>query len=589
MIESIHAEYEQRRAQFAEEFASSTARSRLLTQALLIVLCPLVYLAFARVPAWWILLPAITVVALIAAQLRARSAAHRATRLLSIYELAVARADGTRTQSGHTGEAFVESGHLYERDLNILGHDSIFGMLATTRTAVGQRALARLLLHGADAEKVHARQAAVRELAPLLDLRERVALLGRSAFDELPAETFDRWLSQPLGGLAVWMRWVLLGITTFAALLLVGVLSHRLDGSFLPRNIAALLALQVAFTLWLRPGVRPELEGAQRLAGQTAILRDGLQLLQQQNFESQLLRQLQQDAIGEEQALKSLERTLTLVEQRSKEWYYVPALLLAIGTHAAISLEAWKRQHGEAMRQWIAAWASFEAMLAFATYAAEHPENVYPTIVEGAASFTAEGLAHPLLPASKAVANNVQLNSETRFLLISGSNMAGKSTLLRAIGCNVVLALAGAPVCARSATMTALQVGASLALVDSLAEGKSKFLAEVERLRDLVALAREGQALFLIDEIFSGTNSADRRAAAEAVLRGLIREGAIGALSTHDLALTELAEMPELSGRNVHMASPDESDPLGFDYLLKPGVNRTTNALAIVKMLGLAD
>jgi DNA mismatch repair ATPase MutS len=192
-----------------------------------------------------------------------------------------------------------------------------------------------------------------------------------------------------------------------------------------------------------------------------------------------------------------------------------------------------------------------------------------------------------LLAATIAIKNDVFLDAATRFLLISGSNMAGKSTLLRAVGCNTVLALAGAPVCARAAKMSALRVGASLALVDSLAEGKSKFLAEVERLRDIVALAGSGECLFLIDEIFSGTNSADRRAAAEAVLRALIRAGAIGALSTHDLALAELAEVPELGGVNVHMASPVENDPLAFDYLLKPGVNRTTNALAIVRMLGL--
>jgi DNA mismatch repair ATPase MutS len=138
--------------------------------------------------------------------------------------------------------------------------------------------------------------------------------------------------------------------------------------------------------------------------------------------------------------------------------------------------------------------------------------------------------------------------------------------------------------------MSALRVGASLALTDSLAEGKSKFLAEVERLRDLLHGARAwpGETLFLIDEIFSGTNSADRRAAAEAVVRGLVVAGAIGALSTHDLALAELADTDELGGRNVHMASPDESDPLGFDYKLKAGVNRTTNALAIVRLLGLS-
>jgi hypothetical protein len=596
MSESIQAEYERRRAAFEGEFDRSSARGNTLTLMLLGALVVLVYLgyqAFAHSePAWSMTVPVGVMLGLTPALMRARHQAQRAARLLSVYETGLARVDGSRTQSGHTGEAFGESGHLYERDLDILGPDSVFGMLATTRTMVGQRALAGLLLHGADVETVRARQAAVRELAPMLDLRERVALLGRSAFDEVPAESFEQWLDQPRGGLEPWMRWVLIAMTVVWVGLVVATLMHRMDASLLPRNLAAVLAVEGAFALWLKPRVMAELEASQRLAGQTAILRAGLRVLREQKFSSELLLRLQQDAVGEERALKSLAGGLMLVEQRAKEWFYAPALLLAVGSHAAISLEAWKREHGAAMRRWVAAWAEFEAVLAVATYAVEHHENVYPEIVESsAARFNAEGLAHPLLPASVAVRNDVRLDAEMRFLLISGSNMAGKSTLLRAIGCNVVLTLAGVPVCARVVTMSALRVGASLALVDSLAEGKSKFLAEVERLRDLVALAKAhpGNMLFLIDEIFSGTNSADRRAAAEAVLWGLMREGAIGALSTHDLALADLAEVESLHGLNMHMASPDESDPLGFDYLLKPGVNRTTNALAIVKMLGLTE
>jgi len=625
MGESIRGEYERRRAAFAAEFDKMSARSSSLTLMLLGAAGLFVYLAWQGFThldhAWWAVVPLVAAVGLVPVQLRARAAAQRAMRLLDVYERGLGRVDGSKPQSGHTGEAFHEDGHLYERDLNILGADSIFGMLATTRTAVGQRALAGLLLHpevvvtsprglkpgsvaggNVQAEartlqsEVHARQAAVKELAPMLDLRERVALLGRSAFEELPAESFDRWLDTARGGLAVWMRWVFLALTLAWVALIVAALLHRADFETLPRNVGALLALQGAFALWLRPRVMAEIEGAQRLAGQTNILRDGLKLVQEQKFSADLLLRLQKDAEGEERALKSLAGSLMLVEQRAKEWYYAPALLLAVGSHAAISLEAWKREHGEAMRKWVRTWAEFEALLALGTYAAEHEKNVYPEMVEGEATFVAEGLAHPLLAASVAVRNDVRLDAQTRFLLISGSNMAGKSTLLRAVGCNAVLGLVGAPIGAQSARMSALRVGASLALVDSLAEGKSKFLAEVERLRDIVALAEgpgsraqdpEDGCLFLIDEIFSGTNSADRRAAAEAVLRALIRSGAIGALSTHDLALAELAEVPELGGLNVHMASPVEDDPLAFDYLLKPGVNRTTNALAIVRMLGL--
>ncbi len=593
---SILPEYERRRAAALGEYGRYGARHRALTQGVIGAVALLVWLSFQAwfhpENAWLLLLPLAALAALVPLQLRARARAFRAARLLQLYETGIARVDGSHPQSGHTGDAFAEPRHLYQRDLDILGPNSLFGLLATTRTAVGQRALAALLLEGADGTETRARQVAVQELTPLLDLREQIALLGRSAFDQLPAESFDRWLNQPLSGLPRWVRWALLAITAAIAALVVISYTHRQDIAQPLRNLEAILALQVALTLWLRPRVTAELEAAQRLPGQTNILRDGLSLLQQQQFTSPLLVELQHNATGEEQALKSLASTLLLVEQRAKEWFYLPGLLFAVGTHAAVSLEAWKGDHAQNMRRWIDTWAHFEALLALATYAADHEANTWPAIVEAAsARFSAKALAHPLLPRAQAVANDIELDTANRFLLISGSNMAGKSTLLRAIGCNTVLALAGAPVCAQSMTLTPLHTGASLALVDSLAEGKSKFLAEVERLRDLVALAHAHpqNALFLIDEVFSGTNSADRLAAAQAVLRGLIREGAIGALSTHDLALAELAELPELHGQNVHMASPDDADPLGFDYLLKPGVNRTTNALAIVKLLGLAE
>jgi len=533
MGDSIEAQYRRLLAAAMEEFSTSQPAAQRLLLTFLGMMAVLLTMGVKVFYGWfgarWLLVPVLVMVVVEPFWQKARRKMHRSLRMIDLYEKAVGRLDGTRPQSGHTGEAFSEAGHLYARDLNILGPDSIFGMLATTRTAVGQRALAGLLLHGADEETVRTRQAAVRELAPMLNLRERVALLGRSAFEELPAESFDRWLDTPRGGLALWMRWVLIALTLAWMLLVVAALLHRTDYDTLPRNVGALLALQGAFALWLRPRVMAEIEGAQRLAGQTAILWAGLKLVQEQTFSAHLLRRLQKDAEGEERALKSLAKSLMLIEQRSKEWFYVPALALAVGSHAAISLEAWKREHGEAMRRWVRAWAEFEALLALGTYAAEHEGNVYPEMVDGAATFIAEGLAHPLLPVSVAVRNDVRLDSEKRFLLISGSNMAGKSTLLRAVGCNAVLALAGAPVCAGAAKMSALRVGASLALVDSLAEGKSKFLAEVERLRDIVALAGiSAECLFLIDEIFSGTNSADRRAAAEAVLRALIRNGAIG-------------------------------------------------------------
>ena len=222
-------------------------------------------------------------------------------------------------------------------------------------------------------------------------------------------------------------------------------------------------------------------------------------------------------------------------------------------------------------------------MIALATYAYENPEHTYPQF-SSKTCFAADGLGHPLLGAD-CVLNDVEL---APFYVVSGSNMSGKSTLLRSIGLNAVLAFTGAPVRAAALRLSGLSIVASLSVGDSLMHGRSKFLAEVERLKLAIESNVENRpVLFLVDEIFSGTNSRDRRVAAEAVVRTLVNRGAIGALSTHDLALAEIAgEGAGLGGVNVHMGSRDGSDPMDFDYRLKLGVTTEANALAIARMAG---
>ena len=343
------------------------------------------------------------------------------------------------------------------------------------------------------------------------------------------------------------------------------------------------------------------------------LFAEGLALLDTLTVTAPKLVALQQAAArqpaGAVIELKRLQSLLAIVEQRGHSYFLPLSLLTAAGTQVAISLARWKRLHAPAMQQWLKAWSEFEALNALATFAFEHPADdehyTWPTLLpqnfppersiaqldaqskdlqRPSPHLEATNLAHPLLP--NAIPNNITFTSETRFYLISGSNMAGKSTLLRAIGINAVLAYAGAPVRAATFALTPLHLGASLALTDSLAEGRSKFLAEVQRLAAIVHLSATQPVLFLVDEIFSGTNSADRRTAAAAVLHQLLAHNAIGALSTHDLALTELAT-EQNAGRNVHMASPNPEDPLAFDYTLKPGINTSSNALAIIRLLGL--
>ena len=595
--EEVEARYRELLAEHQAAFDALTKGRGTVLSLLAGVAAVLVYLAFqslhASVSPWLFVVGFVAFVTLIWMSMSRQTKLSRKQRLLGFYDRALLRVDGSEAQSGRTGTEAGQNlrpdGHLYEYDLDLLGPDSLFGLLATVRTGPGERGLARYLLEPASYAETLDRQAAVKELLPQTSLREEIALLGATKFHQISGSFFDEWLEEEAPVFHPVFRIVLLVTAALNVALLLAGFSHlRTWGEVFP-NLAAVLAVQGAVSAYLRPKVMPLLQGGARLELNVKLLADGLAVMQGAEFACPKLKELQRKSFepaGAVKLLKKLVSSLAIVEQRSKEYFLVLSLLLAAGTQAAISIADWKRKNAGAMKEWLAAWAEFEALNAVATYAFEHPEDAWPELLPPDHVPTFEGVAvgHPLLPGS--ITNDVSLGRETRFFLISGSNMSGKSTLLRSIGTNAVLAYAGAPARAKSLRLTPLRLGASLALTDSLAEGRSKFRAEVERLSAIVAGSEMQGSLFLVDEIFSGTNSADRRTAAGAVLNRLLANGAIGALSTHDLALAELVTDSN-GGINVHMASPDPDDPLAFDYKLKPGVNTTSNALAIVRMLGL--
>jgi DNA mismatch repair ATPase MutS len=254
----------------------------------------------------------------------------------------------------------------------------------------------------------------------------------------------------------------------------------------------------------------------------------------------------------------------------------------------ALAAERWRQAHGPAVRRWLQALGEIEAMLALATYSYEHPEDPFPEFLPCHTAFEGEQLGHPLLPAAVCVRNDVRLGEDVRCLLVSGSNMSGKSTLLRAVGINVVLAMAGAPVRARRVRLGPLRVGASIRINDSLQEGSSRFYAEITRLRRLYDLASgKPPLLYLLDELLQGTNSKDRRVGAEGLVRALLDRGAIGLVSTHDLALTEIDGPPNGHLQNVHFEDSFADGGMIFDYKLRPGIVTKSNGLDLMRSIGL--
>jgi DNA mismatch repair ATPase MutS len=353
--------------------------------------------------------------------------------------------------------------------------------------------------------------------------------------------------------------------------------------------IGPLLAAHSLVGLFYRSRVLRSLRALRSMGLEIGVLGQGLKLLQSERFKSPRLQRIVESIAldGGPLAVRRLKRLIHLLSERDKEWFYAVSRTLLIGTQLFLSIEKWKAEHGASLARWLSAWGEFEALMALAGYSHEHPENSYPHFLEDKSTFEGRGLANPLLPISVCIRNEMNLNDKTRFYVISGSNMSGKSTLIRTIGLNAILAYAGAPVCATDLRLSLFSICASLAVVDSLLEGKSKFLAEMDRLRQALDATLETRpVLFLIDEILSGTNSRDRRIAAEAIVRTLIERGAVGVLSTHDLALTEIATLEELGGANVYMGSRDGSDPMDFDHVIKPGVTTESNALAIARLAG---
>jgi len=286
--------------------------------------------------------------------------------------------------------------------------------------------------------------------------------------------------------------------------------------------------------------------------------------------------------------IAQLRRWMDLADSRD---HFIVRLLgpfVLYDLHLAFALEDWRKQSGAAMRRWIHAVGEIEALSSFANHHFEHPKGVFPAIDAEGPCLEARDLTHPLMPASQAVPNDIQLGVPLQALVVSGSNMSGKSTLMRTLGSNVILALAGAPVCAASMRLSRLAVGASISTHDSLQGNTSRFYAEILRLRDIMQKAAGPlPVLFLIDEVLSGTNSHDRRIGAAAIIKGLVERNAIGIASTHDLALTQIVEDLGARAANVHFEDQLIDGRMEFDYKMQPGVVTHSNAVALMRAVGL--
>jgi len=538
---------------------------------------------------WWLVAPASLFAGLVVLHARIVERLERAKRAVRFYELGLARLENQWMGRGEPGERFRNPAHVYAEDLDLFGKGSLYELLCTARTRAGEDTLARWLLSPACSEEVTARHQAVLDLRPRLDLREELAVLGDVVRAGMDPEGAARWgqappVLFPRGSRVLAPLLASAVVVTFA--LYMGRVSTRT-----PFMIALLVELAYGFFLGSRTlRVTSAVDAPARDLGLLAKL---LARIETEPFEAPLLRRMQAElkssALVASAEIARLRRLVDRMDWQRNIVFAPIAIALLWSAQVAIAIERWRKRAGPHIGSWIAAVGEFEALLALAGYSCEHPSDPLPELIEIAGGrFEAEGIAHPLMPESQAVRNNVELGGSQRLLIVSGSNMSGKSTLLRAVGLNTVLAWAGAPVRATRLRVSPLRLGASIRVLDSLQDGRSRFYAEITRLREIVDLTEDGAAvLFLIDELLSGTNSHDRKIGAGAILRTLVDRGALGLVTTHDLALTAIAADLSPRAANVHFEDLLSDGKLHFDYRLRQGVVERSNALDLMRSVGL--
>jgi hypothetical protein len=518
--------------------------------------------------------------------IRKRTLADRAIRF---YERGLARLRDCWMGTGETGDAYRDAGHVYAEDLDVFGKGSLFELISNARTSSGERTLAQWMLAPASLETAQGRQQAVRELSGKLDMREDFVLLGEDVRAAVDADGLERWGTSPAINFPAYFRQgaLVLSLAGTAALVL------KLAAVIPLWPLLVLLACDFAIIFATRQQVAAMTGSIETAAHDLGLLSLLMARLEQERFACASLQTLraavETDGVAASRRIKSLQRWMELLDSSDHILMRVAGPLLLWRPQVAAAIETWRMDNGPHVGAWVRALAELEALSSMATLAFEKPEWVFPELVaSGGALFEAKGLRHPLLGAAVSVANDVQLGSEQRLLIVSGSNMSGKSTLLRAVGLNTALAWSGAPVAAESLRTSRLRIGASIRVTDSLQDNKSRFFAEISRLRQIVDLTKSGDGvLFLLDELLSGTNSHDRRIGAAGIVRGLLRANSVGLLTTHDLALTQLdQELPAMIG-NVHFEDRISAGGVEFDYRLLPGVVTHSNALELMRSIGL--
>lgn len=540
--------------------------------------------------AYWLALPVCFYAALAVLHEQALRARHRAELAAAFYRKGIARMEDRWAGTGATGERFRDEAHVYSEDLDLFGRGGLFELLSTARLPMGENQLAKWLRSPSSREAILERQSLLRELRDKLDLREDLAVIGEDLRARLNPESMVGWAE----GQRVLPKSPWRFLTAALALGTVAAIGYYFaEGSY--RLALLLLAIDAGVRRALKERAHAVIHGVSCNAEGLLLFSKILQRLERERFVAPRLHALSAELTAAGQpashAIRRFARIVYWIDAEHSLLAHLAELPLLYSIQVAFATEAWRGRYGRSMRRWAEITGEIEALLSLAAYSFEHPADPFPEFLdaEGSATFHADELGHPLIPEARCVRNRVWLDNETQVLLVSGSNMSGKSTLLRAVGINAVLAMAGAPVRAKALQLTPLAIGTRIRSTDSLQEGRSGFYTEILHIRAVFNLAENANVplLFLFDELLEGTNSRDRRIGAERLLQALLARRAIGIVTTHDLALTEIGQSLGQRLRNMHFQDYVENGKMRFDYRLREGVVAKSNAIELMRLIGL--
>jgi len=553
---------------------------------------------------WWLLIPAMVFLALVLLHRRVINQRQVAKRKRAYYKTGIARLNHDWSGHGPTGARYLDQEHEYAADLDLFGVGSLFQLINGSRTQLGKDRLADWLRHAAEGSIILERQGAVERLRKEIDLREQLALLdiegqlrqeaaaeqevnADNAGDEFNPNQLIEWSTQPAQIISP-------GARASAVVITVCTMLAGLGGVLLGWGLSpALLMLIVAvfFLLAFKSKIRSTIVQLDEASRGLNALSQVLEVMQGQSFGDPFLDQIVDrvrfEGVPPSQQVARLAKYIQYLNDSIRNQFFVPiAILLCLPLHLVHAIESWRATVGRAIPMWLAAVGEYEAIMSLSRYAFERPADPFPVISSDRLVLCAKSLGHPLLNSNISVRNDLALDNEHQMLMVSGSNMSGKSTLLRTLGVNCVLAQMGAPVCAKEMTLSLFQIATAMRVNDSLQQGRSLFFAVLCRLKRVVDLTRTETVLFLLDEILQGTNSHDRKIGAEAVIRSLLEQGAIGLVTTHDLSLTAIASsLPNIE--NVHFADQIKDGAMTFDYRLRPGTVEKSNAIELMRLVGL--